>query len=330
MVSHQRGLPRQYCQGSEAEYSLYRSIRIWRELMLDQPCDDPDLHTVCELELCLLTPEKRQDTAFLRRVLHPDFIEFGASGRTWTRKSIIADLTSVSSETSIEATAMTARRIDTGTVFITYRTDCAGRRSLRSSIWVQHQGRWTILFHQGTPARLECDLCGFEYETVSQHTIGPRVIRSADAIAALITERPELGSLRPSAERWSVNEYGAHVRDVFLLIRDRLVIGLVEDNPGFKPGYKDERLALGLYAADTAVALANELPAAAAMLIRLFDAIDPTQLMRPVQYGYPDPSEQTLLWMGRQAVHESEHHYLDIVENLRLLSTSGPVAATSS
>ncbi len=168
--------------------------------------------------------------------------------------------------------------------------------------------------------QFRCEVCGFDFEQVGQLTIGPRVIRSAGAIAALITERPELGSLRPSPERWSVNEYAAHVRDVFILIRDRLVVGLVEENPGFKPGYKDERLALGLYAADTAAALANELPPAAAMFTRLFDAIDLTHLMRPVQYGFPDPSEQTLLWMGRQAVHESEHHHLDIIENLRLLS----------
>lgn len=45
---------------------------------------------------------------------------------------------------------------------------------------------------------------------------------------------------RPSPDRWSANEYAAHVRDVLLTIRDRLVIGLVEDNPRFKPVYRDE------------------------------------------------------------------------------------------
>lgn len=123
--------------------------------MLDQPHDDSDLHLVSELELDLLTPEKRQDEAFLHRVLHPDFIEFGASGRMWTRESIIADLTSASAEISVEATAMSARRIDTGTILITYNADRAGQRSLRSSIWVQPQGNWTMLFHQGTFALLE-------------------------------------------------------------------------------------------------------------------------------------------------------------------------------
>ena len=123
--------------------------------MLDQPSDDAALTLVCELELGLLTPENRQDAAFLHRVLHPDFIEFGASGRTWTCESIIADLISTTPEASIEVTAMTARRIDTDTILITYHADRSGLRSLRSSIWVQHHANWTMLFHQGTPAVLE-------------------------------------------------------------------------------------------------------------------------------------------------------------------------------
>lgn len=98
--------------------------------MLDQRSDDPALTLVCELESSLLTPESRQDAAFLHRVLHPDFIEFGASGRTWTRQSIVADLSSASPAASIEATAMTARRIDADTILITYHADRSGLRSL--------------------------------------------------------------------------------------------------------------------------------------------------------------------------------------------------------
>ena len=112
-------------------------------------------------------------------------------------------------------------------------------------------------------------------------------------------------------------EYGAHVRDVFLTIRDRLVIGLVEHDPTFKPLYRNERIKLALYRADTPSAVAAELDAAAAMLVRLFDAIDPGSLSRSVQYGFPDPESRTLLWMGLQAIHEAEHHLGDVRDNLR-------------
>jgi S-DNA-T family DNA segregation ATPase FtsK/SpoIIIE len=167
-----------------------------------------------------------------------------------------------------------------------------------------------------------CDECGFVFEGVERHEIARRVAAGGEAIAALLVGEPARALVRPRAERWSTVEYGAHVRDVMLAIRDRLVVGLVEDDPGFKPVYRDERLSLGLYRADTASAVAQEIASAAAMFGRLFDAIDPAMLERPVRYGFPDPQRRTLLWMGRQTVHETEHHLGDVRENLRLVAGS--------
>jgi DinB superfamily len=161
-----------------------------------------------------------------------------------------------------------------------------------------------------------CEDCGFAWVQVDRHEIAPRTTAAAQHIASTITANADKSLVRPTVERWSALEYAAHVRDVFLSIRDRLVIGLVEDDPGFKPMYRDERISLGLYATDTATDIAAEVVAAANMLARLFEAIDPQQLDRVVQYGYPDPLPRTLLWMGQQAVHESEHHLADINENL--------------
>lgn len=117
-------------------------------------------------------------------------------------------------------------------------------------------------------------------------------------------------------------EYGAHVRDVLLITRDRLVIGLVEEHPGFKPLYRDERISLGLYRAETMTTVAEELGWAAAMFLRLFEAIAPEQLSRSVHYAFPSPASRTLLWMGQQVVHEIEHHHGDILEDLRLVSAA--------
>jgi DinB superfamily len=161
-----------------------------------------------------------------------------------------------------------------------------------------------------------CDVCGFAWETVSREEIGPRVDDGTAAIAGLITADAGRSAVRPSAQRWSATQYAAHVRDVLLTLRDRLVIGIVEDNPAFKPMYRDERVDLGFYDTDRADAVAGELRAATAMFVRLFDAIDPRLLTRPVQYGWPSPAQRSLLWMGQQAVHEVEHHRSDIAENL--------------
>lgn len=141
-------------------------------------------------------------------------------------------------------------------------------------------------------------------------------------MAAILLVEPVRSRRRPSAARWSMIEYGAHVRDVLLTVRDRLVIGLVEEHPDFKPLYRDERISLGLYRTDTVPAVAEELGSAAAMFARLFDAIDPEQLSRSVQYGFPSPADRTLLWMGQQVVHEIEHHLGDIQENLRLVTAA--------
>lgn len=166
-----------------------------------------------------------------------------------------------------------------------------------------------------------CEDCGFAWELVGADEVGPRVVRAAAAMAATLRAAPagDVGR-RPTTERWSALEYAAHARDVMVLLRDRLVVGLVEDHPSFTPGYRDERLALGLYRDDTADALAAEVEAAAAMFARLFDAIDPGSLDRTVAFGFPDPTTRTLRWMGQQVVHETEHHLGDVVDVLGLVA----------
>ena len=165
----------------------------------------------------------------------------------------------------------------------------------------------------------QCE-CGLRHDLVELDEIAGRTRFGVTAIAAQLVAEPDKALLRPSPQRWSMLEYGAHVRDVLLTIRDRLVIGLVEDNPGFKSLWRDERVDLGLYRTDTSAEVVKELEAASAMFLRLFAAIDPASLDREVQYGYPNPTTRTLQWMGQQAVHEVEHHLGDIQENLALLS----------
>lgn len=167
-----------------------------------------------------------------------------------------------------------------------------------------------------------CDVCGFVFSTVDPLTVSVRGRLAAEAIGAELRHSDDIAGIRPAAGRWSNTEYGAHVRDVFLLIRDRLVIGMLEEEPSFNSLYRDERVELGLYATDTPNQISVELEAAAAMFGRLFDAIEPDTLERVVQYGSPNPQRRSLLWMGRQAVHEAEHHLADIRENVANLRSA--------
>jgi hypothetical protein len=108
-----------------------------------------DLQQVIDGELALLRPEVRRDPDRLRALLHPDFVEFGASGRVWDRTSIAGVTRGV--EEAITATDVTPRRLGTDAVLLTYRSQTAGRQALRSSTWVRADGEWLLLFHQGTP-----------------------------------------------------------------------------------------------------------------------------------------------------------------------------------
>jgi ribonuclease HI len=109
---------------------------------------DEELDAVAALELRLLDPAVRRDSAAVDALLHPDFREVGGSGAVWTREAIIAVLATEPAGPAVRATDVAARRVAADVVLVTYRA--AG--SLRSSLWVRGGERgWQILFHQGTP-----------------------------------------------------------------------------------------------------------------------------------------------------------------------------------
>jgi DinB superfamily len=158
-----------------------------------------------------------------------------------------------------------------------------------------------------------CDVCGFEWDAVSAREVASRVVEAADLVASVLREGDEAGlRTRPHAATWSAVEYGAHVRDVFYNIRDRIVVGLVEDTPRPKAMYGAARADLGLYAEDEPVTLAAELELAARLFARTVRALEPEQLARTIVYGWPREAERSLRWVAAQAVHEAEHHAADV------------------
>jgi ribonuclease HI len=110
---------------------------------------DPDLEQVVARELALLDPDVRRDPERVRAFLHPEFVEFGASGRVWDRTSIAGVTSGV--EERITASDVISRRLGPDAVLLTYRSQSPGREALRSSTWIREAGDWLLLFHQGTP-----------------------------------------------------------------------------------------------------------------------------------------------------------------------------------
>jgi len=113
---------------------------------------DQVIAEVLSLERRLLDPVTRASSRNVERLLHADFREVGATGRSWDRNSVLAALTTAPGETTA-VTDMSARVVAAGVVLVTYQARGSGERggSLRSSLWCKGEDGWRVLFHQGTP-----------------------------------------------------------------------------------------------------------------------------------------------------------------------------------
>jgi ribonuclease HI len=93
----------------------------------------------------------RADPGRVRRLLHPEFVEFGASGRIWDGKAIVEALAADSAPVQRRAVDLVPVRLSVDTILVTYRVDDLERASLRSSVWLRNtDGEWLLRFHQGT------------------------------------------------------------------------------------------------------------------------------------------------------------------------------------
>lgn len=98
----------------------------------------------------LLRPDVRSDIGRTGQLLHPDFTEIGTAGRLWTRDAMMMSLEE-SPAGPVDLDVLSADRIGTDTVLLTYRSYSRAGSALRSSLWVLDGEQWRLRFHQGTP-----------------------------------------------------------------------------------------------------------------------------------------------------------------------------------
>lgn len=108
---------------------------------------------LCALEERLLDPAVRGAPDVVGELLADDFVEFGASGRTYSKASVVAALREDPGFDGPRTICdFVIRRLSPGVALATYRIQETG--TLRSSVWQRQGGRWRMVFHQGTrPAR---------------------------------------------------------------------------------------------------------------------------------------------------------------------------------
>lgn len=110
---------------------------------------------ILELEKSLLRPDVRRDHLLLNGLLADDFVEFGATGRVWTKMDIV---TAMGDEESVVRVIgdFDVRHLASNVLLATYLCHHAspsglGPSSRRSSIWREGPDGWQMVFHQGTP-----------------------------------------------------------------------------------------------------------------------------------------------------------------------------------
>lgn len=109
---------------------------------------DPDIDAVIGFEKELLLDKVRSDLNRLRELLHPQFSEFGSSGRIWTRNRLLAEIAPMPVRVGFEPIA--SDKLADDVILLRWRAVGAHNSWLRSSVWQRLDGRWRLLFSQGT------------------------------------------------------------------------------------------------------------------------------------------------------------------------------------
>lgn len=104
---------------------------------------------VVQLEKALLDPAVRADRERVAELLHPEFVEVGASGRQWTRGRMLASIAPL--ETPVRFELLDAEPLGEGTVLLRWRSSTGSRSVLRASVWQRTTSGWRLRYHQGTP-----------------------------------------------------------------------------------------------------------------------------------------------------------------------------------
>jgi DinB superfamily len=115
---------------------------------------------------------------------------------------------------------------------------------------------------------------------------------------------------RPAPDVWSPLEYACHVRDVFRLYDERLLLMLAETDPLFPNWDQNETAVAQRYAEQDPATVAGELREAAYALAAHFDEVRGQQWQRRGRRG--DGARFTVASFARYFIHDPIHHLYDV------------------
>lgn len=154
-----------------------------------------------------------------------------------------------------------------------------------------------------------CPECGFDARAVDVRLVGDAIRDTADAWGEVLDGDGTAVRSRPSPERWSPLEYGAHVRDVYDLFLRRLRSMLDTHDPLFPNWDQDETAVASRYDLQDPAVVAIELRARAEVLADAFDEVHGDQWERPGRRS--DGARFTVESFARYLIHDPVHHLWD-------------------
>jgi len=116
------------------------------------------MDVLIEQEIALHQHEIRTDREQVERLLHPDFVEIGRSGKQYDFQSIWdSELKASNPQHVLHSQDYLAVKLSPGVMLLLYQT--ATKQSVggysdyakRSSVWVFNESCWQMIYHQGTP-----------------------------------------------------------------------------------------------------------------------------------------------------------------------------------
>jgi hypothetical protein len=117
---------------------------------------DTTLAFLEELELELLQPSTRANSARINELIADDFLEIGSAGVAFDKDVVLAHLPKEDGK-HFQVSNLRSRMLSEGVCLVTYFCVRTHRNtqvhSLRSSIWLKRGSSWQMTYHQAT----KCD-----------------------------------------------------------------------------------------------------------------------------------------------------------------------------
>jgi hypothetical protein len=110
---------------------------------------------LCRLEKSLFRSVEGKTAAEIEAIINDEFVEFGSSGHIYNKKQAVEAISQTSDE-KIVIKNFNAMELSREVILVTYiavkylKEGGNGEHSLRSSLWKFIEGKWQIVFHQGT------------------------------------------------------------------------------------------------------------------------------------------------------------------------------------